>query len=120
MPVHVALGALVADGTLDPATLGSPQLMSYLDLRWLPAAGATAGAAAAAAHRSGFHFTGTGRTRNASMWFNREHDRLYVFAQVPSTAEARASIGRYLDAVAAVLDDVLAGRGADDPLGVTA
>ncbi|MDQ1106448.1 hypothetical protein [Nocardioides zeae] len=120
MPVHVALGALVADGTLDPATLGSPQLMSYLDLRWLPAAGATAGAAAAAAHRSGFHFTGMGRTRNASMWFNRDHERLYVFAQVPATTEARASIERYLDAVTAVLDDVLAGRGADEPLGVTA
>lgn len=93
MPVHVALGAMVAHGVIGPDQIGSPQLISYLDLRRFstmcrPGAGA-------AAYETGLHFTGEGRTANASLWINREHDRLQLGAQTPDTPVAQAAVDRY-------------------------
>ncbi|MBM9460935.1 hypothetical protein JK386_13605 [Nocardioides sp. zg-536] len=116
MPVHVALGVLLAEGTLSPESLGSPQLLSYLDLRWLP--GATGQGAGATAYRRGLHFTGEGRTRNASSWFNRDANRLYVAVQAPDTEQALASTVRYYDEVRVVLRSLA--HDGDAPLGLGA
>ncbi|TYL46265.1 hypothetical protein FXB39_14000 [Nocardioides sp. BGMRC 2183] len=101
MPVHAALGHLLLEGTLSPESLGSPQLLSYLDLRWFPGARGTG--AAADAYREGLHFTGEGRTRNASSWFNRDDERLYVAVQAPDTPEAALSVRQYFGQVRSLL-----------------
>jgi hypothetical protein len=87
-PVNLVLETLVRTQVCPPEALGSPQLLSYLDLRWFPGAGRPADA-------RGVHFTGCGRTSNASLWINREDDRLALLAQVPDTAQAAESVGRY-------------------------
>ena len=89
VPVHAALGVMLAAGVLDPASLGSPQLISYLDLRRFPGVGRPA-------YDNGLHFTGEGRTANASLWVNRDHERLYVVTQTPDTPAAQAAVDRYL------------------------
>jgi hypothetical protein len=89
VPVHAALGVMLADGVLDPASLGSPQLISYLDLRRFPGVGRPA-------YDRGLHFTGEGRTANASLWVNRDHDRLYLVTQTPDTPAAQAAVDRYV------------------------
>lgn len=89
VPVHAALGVMLADGVLDPASLGSPQLISYLDLRRFPGAGRPA-------YDRGLHFTGEGRTANASLWVNRDHERLYLVMQTPDTPAAQAAADRYI------------------------
>lgn len=103
MPVHVVLAELLGSGRLDPAAVGSPQLVSYLDLRWFPGADTPAFA-------SGVHFTGEGRTGNASMWVNRDADRLYVLAQTPDTATAQAAVTTYHECLREVLDAAAHGR----------
>lgn len=107
LPVHAALGAMLADGTLGPDAVGSPQLFSYLDLRWFPAVGAPG--LAGAAESSGLHFTGEGRTRNASLWFNRDHEELYVLCQVPDNPTALRSVTAYVGSLAALLRGLAAG-----------
>lgn len=116
VPVHAALGVMLAGGVLDPASLGSPQLISYLDLRRFPGAGRPA-------YDNGLHFTGEGRTANASLWVNRDHERLYVVTQTPDTPAAQAAVDRYLAelratfaAAVAVRDERLEATGAG-PLG---
>ncbi|MCP2264239.1 condensation domain-containing protein [Promicromonospora thailandica] len=89
VPVHAALGVMLAGGVLDPASLGSPQLISYLDLRRFPGAGRPA-------YANGLHFTGEGRTANASLWVNRDHERLYVVMQTPDVPSAQAAADRYV------------------------
>lgn len=89
VPVHAALGVMLADGVLDPASLGSPQLISYLDLRRFPGVGRPA-------YDRGLHFTGEGRTANASLWVNRDHERLYLVMQTPDTPAAQAAADRYI------------------------
>jgi len=95
-PVPLVLETLVRSGTLAPEQLGSPQLVSYIDLRWFPGAGTPA-------HDNGVHFTGLGRTANASMWVNRDHERLYVVAQTPDTPRAQAAVTTYHGLFRAVL-----------------
>lgn len=120
VPVHAALFHLIGEGVLDPASLGSPQLMSYLDVRWLPG-GQTAGGAREA-HDRGMHFTAEGRTRNASSWFNRSAERLWVGIQVPNTPEAMASVQTYYGVVREVMQGLARGENVTlaAPAGVTA
>ncbi|MFC3950404.1 condensation domain-containing protein [Aeromicrobium fastidiosum] len=96
MPVHVALAEMVRSGVVRPETLGSPQLVSYLDLRRFPGAGRPA-------HERGVHFTGAGRTANASMWVNRDSRRLYLAMQHPDTPQAHESTDLYRRTVARTL-----------------
>ena len=101
MPAHVALAEMLRTGVLGPDGVGSPQLVSYLDVRRFPGAGRTA-------HERGVHFTGEGRTANASMWVNRDAERLYIGLQHPDTPEAHAAVTRYcsvLERVAGALAD---------------
>lgn len=101
VPVHAALAAMIELGELDPASVGSPQLLSYLDLRWFPDVRGTG--SARSAFERGHHFTAEGRTRNASSWFNRDAESLYVVCQVPDTTVARAASDRYYGEVIQIL-----------------
>jgi hypothetical protein len=102
MPVHVALGALLMSGLATVEQLGSPQLVSYLDLRKFPGVGSEA-------YDRGMHFTGTGRTGNASLWINREDGRLQLGAQTPDTREAQEAVSVYFATVREVLLEALQG-----------
>jgi len=93
MPVHVAIGALLMSGMTTLEQLGSPQLVSYLDLRKFPGTGLEA-------HDRGIHFTGVGRTGNASMWINREEGRLQVGAQTPDTPKAQGAVDTFFGLLA--------------------
>lgn len=110
VPVHAALGVMLSGGVLDPASLGSPQLISYLDLRRFPGVGQRA-------YDEGLHFTGEGRTANASLWVNRDHERLYVVMQTPDVPSAQAATDRYLAELTATF---VAAAGDDAPHGEAA
>ncbi|MGA9871514.1 MAG: condensation domain-containing protein [Rhodococcus sp. (in: high G+C Gram-positive bacteria)] len=99
VPVHAVLGALAADGTLGSELAVAPNMLSYIDFRWFPGVGRPADA-------RGEHFTGEGRTSNASMWINRDADHLYLCAQVPDNDVAAASVARYHAHLRAVLEAV--------------
>ena len=103
MPVHVALAEMVRSGAVRPEALGSPQLVSYLDLRRFPGSGRPA-------HERGVHFTGAGRTANASMWVNRDAERVYVGMQHPDTSRAHTTTHLYRGAVARVLQAMADGE----------
>ncbi|NPC96345.1 hypothetical protein [Nocardioides sp. zg-DK7169] len=107
-PVPLVLETLVRSGTVAPDHLGSPQLVSYIDLRWFSGVGAPA-------HDRGVHFTGLGRTSNASMWVNRDAGRLYVVAQTPDTPEAQAAVTTYHGLLRAVLRAAARGERIDPP-----
>ncbi|MGI5187471.1 hypothetical protein ACQEVI_04920 [Promicromonospora sp. CA-289599] len=105
VPVHAALGVMLADGVLDPDALGSPQLISYLDLRRFPGAGRPA-------YDNGLHFTGEGCTANASLWVNRDHERLYLVTQSPDAPAAQAAVDRYIAELAATFEAAVGGPSA--------
>jgi len=105
MPVHVALGALLASGFTTPDELGSPQLISYLDLRRFPGIGTPA-------YDNGIHFTGEGRTGNASMWIQRDVDRLQLGAQIPDTEQAQRAVAEHHDRAIDLLRRAARGSGA--------
>jgi hypothetical protein len=98
-PVHAVLGALAADGTLGSELAVSPNMLSYIDFRWFPGVGRPADS-------RGEHFTGEGRTSNASMWINRDADHLYLVAQVPDNDIAAASVERYHSHLQNILETV--------------
>ncbi|GAB2472804.1 condensation domain-containing protein [Promicromonospora xylanilytica] len=107
VPVHAALGVMLAGGVLDPASLGSPQLISYLDLRRFPGVGRPA-------YDRGLHFTGEGRTANASLWINRDHERLYLVTQTPDAPAAQAAVDRYVAELTATFRAAAGADGATD------
>ncbi len=102
MPVHAAIGFMLADGTTTPEQLYNPQMVSYLDLRRFPGADLPA-------YRNALHFTGEGRVGTCSMWINRDDTTLYLCFRVPDNGTARASAERYADAVETALAKALAG-----------
>ncbi|MGH3351822.1 MAG: condensation domain-containing protein [Nocardioides sp.] len=99
-PVHVPLGAMIAGGVLEATELASPQMVSYLDVRKFPGAGTTP-------FETGLHFTGEGRTGNASLWVNRFADRFELATQSPDTVAGGRAVVTCFQAV----HDVLAGLG---------
>lgn len=98
-PVHVALGAMVAGGVLAPSELASPQMVSYLDVRKFPGAGTTP-------FDTGLHFTGEGRTANASLWVNRFADRFELATQSPDTEQGGRAVATFFEALHDVLADL--------------
>lgn len=102
VPAHAALGQLMASGRLRPEAITSPNMLSYLDLRWVPGAGRQADLRAE-------HFTGEGRTANGSMWINRDADGLYIAMQSPDTPEAQEAVGRYLTHLRSLIRDIACG-----------
>lgn len=105
MPAHVALAEMLRTGVLGPEGVGSPQLVSYLDVRRFPGAGRPA-------HERGVHFTGEGRTANASLWVNRDAARLYVGVQHPATPQAHESVAQYCGTLARTLEALADGSAA--------
>ncbi|MER7556614.1 condensation domain-containing protein [Nocardioides sp. NPDC126508] len=98
-PVHVPLGAMVAGGVLAPTELASPQMVSYLDVRKFPGAGTEP-------FDTGLHFTGEGRTANASLWVNRFADRFELATQSPDTEQGGRAVVTYVEALRDVLADL--------------
>lgn len=104
-PVHAALGVLLAEGAIDPAVVASPQMVTYLDLRWFPAPPATSDLLV---------FTGEGRTGNASLWITRDDDGLRITTQRPDNPVAADSVSRWFR----TLRDILAAAVAADTVEV--
>ncbi|MFE1593346.1 condensation domain-containing protein [Nocardia sp. NPDC058705] len=87
-PLSSVLSALLTSGADPSAVLTSPNMLSYMDFRRFPGAGT-------APYERGMLFTGEGETANASMWFNRDANHLYLGCQSPSTAFAQRQLARY-------------------------
>ncbi|GAA1481463.1 condensation domain-containing protein [Gordonia sinesedis] len=99
VPVGAALSAMVAAGASPSAVVTAPNLLSYIDFRWFPGAGEPA-------YDRGVIFTGEGRTANASLWINRDHDSLYLGSQTPDTPFAQLQVRRYFDHLCSVIQHV--------------
>lgn len=99
-PAHGALGVLIASGELDPSIIGNPQMVSYLDFRWFPAA---------AALRDALLFTGEGVTDHASIWISRTDEGLFAATQRPDNDIAEESVAVYFQMLREVLDEVVVG-----------
>lgn len=93
-PVHASLGHLILSGQVDPSVMGSPQMVTYLDLGWFEE---PAGADIRL-------FTGFGRTSNANLWVYRNTDGLGIGSQAPDNPTARQSVETYV----ATVHDILA------------
>ncbi len=100
VPAQSVIGALLQSGTALEDVTASPNLLSYIDFRRFPGDGHPA-------YDRGVLFTGEGRTANASMWFNRDHERLYLGSQTPDTTPAQLQVKRYHEHLWSVLDRVV-------------
>lgn len=100
VPAQSVIGALLSSGAALEDVTASPNLLSYIDFRRFPGDGHTA-------YDRGVLFTGEGRTANASMWFNRDHDRLYLGSQTPDTTLAQLQVKRYHEHLWSVFDRVI-------------
>ncbi|OZG26931.1 acyltransferase [Williamsia sp. 1138] len=87
VPVHAALAYLAAEGSIDLES-GSPQMVSFFDLRRLPRADDPAKKAA-------LILPGRGRTRNANMWINRGDFGIRLLYQFPDNDTARKNTAEY-------------------------
>lgn len=92
-PVHASLGHLILSGQVAPSVMGSPQMVTYLDLGWFEE---PAGADIRL-------FTGFGRTVNANLWIHRNADGLGVGCQAPDNPTARESVDTYVATVRDIL-----------------
>ena len=95
-------GACCVRGVTTPERLGSPQLLSYLDMRRFPGAGGQV-------YAEGVHYPGEGRTANTSMWVQRDDDGLYVVFQCPDLPGIPQRCTRFAEGVATVLRHLAAG-----------
>lgn len=102
VPVHAALGAMLARGITTPERLGSPQMVSYLDMRRFAGAGGEP-------YDHGMHFTGLGRTANSSVWIQREDESLYAATIHPVDPTVRDRAVGFLRTVGDVLGQVAEG-----------
>ncbi|APE34354.1 hypothetical protein BOX37_10770 [Nocardia mangyaensis] len=101
VPLQAVLGALLASGADPAAVTASPNMLSYMDFRRFPGAGTTP-------YERGMLFTGEGETANASMWFNRDAEHLYLGCQSPGTPFAQQQLARYHAHLRGVFDAVAA------------
>lgn len=99
LPVQSALAAMIAAGATADDVVSAPNLLSYIDFRWFPGDGTPA-------YDRGVIFTGEGRTANASVWINRDHERLYLGSQTPGTPFAQRQVHRYFTHLCEVIGDV--------------
>lgn len=93
-PVHASLGHLIGTGQVDASVMGSPQMVTYLDLGWFDEP----------ADADVRLFTGVGRTANANLWISRNDAGLGLSCQAPDNPTARESVRTYV----ATLREVLA------------
>lgn len=99
VPVRSALAAMIAAGASAEDVVAAPNLLSYIDFRWFPGDGQQA-------YDNGHIFTGQGRTANASVWVNRDHDSLYLGSQTPDTPLAQYQVRRFFDRFRAIIEEV--------------
>lgn len=99
VPVGAAMAAMMAAGASMESVVTAPNMLSYIDFRWFPGSGDDA-------YDRGVIFTGEGRTGNASLWINRDHDSVYLGSQTPDTPVAQYQVRRYFEHLAAVIDRV--------------
>ncbi|MEV0432514.1 condensation domain-containing protein [Nocardia sp. NPDC050413] len=99
VPLSAVLTALLSAGADPAAVTASPNMLSYLDFRRFPGAGT-------APYERGMLFTGEGETANASMWFNRDAEHLYLGCQSPATPFAQHQLARYHAHLRSVFDAV--------------
>lgn len=102
MPVHVAIMNMALAGVLAVEDIGSPQMLSYLDMRRFPGAGLVP-------FDTGIHFTGVGRTGNCNLWANRYEERLQLGVQSPDTPHAQRSVDAWFETVTDVFADIVSG-----------
>ncbi|WP_267617802.1 condensation domain-containing protein [Gordonia bronchialis] len=100
VPVHAALAVLSEEGVLRELD-GSPQMVTFIDIRRVPYGDRPE-------LRSAELFTAAGRTRNANMWLVRYADELRVVSQIPDNTTARSSMTPFLDAVRTHLQEFAA------------
>lgn len=100
VPAQSVIAALLKSGASPADVAASPNLLSYIDFRRFPGYGGQA-------YDRGVLFTGEGRTANASMWFNRDDERLYLGSQTPDTTLAQLQVKRYHEHLWSVFDRVV-------------
>lgn len=101
VPVHGALAEMIRRGITTPEQLGSPQMVSFLDLRRFPGAGGEV-------YDRAVHYTGEGRTANTSIWVQRDHDGLSATMVVPDRADIIDECHSYMGELAQVLARIAA------------
>ncbi|MGP9723038.1 condensation domain-containing protein [Corynebacterium sp. AOP40-9SA-29] len=97
-PVHASLGHLIGTGQVDASVMGSPQMVTYLDLGWFDEP----------ANADVRLFTGVGRTANANLWISRNDAGLGLACQAPDNPTARESVRTYVATVREVLAEAAA------------
>ncbi|MDN8624361.1 MULTISPECIES: hypothetical protein [Corynebacterium] len=99
-PVHASIMPLLAAGAVDASIFDSPQLVTYMDLSWFT-------------EPQGSNIrllTGTGKTKNASLWVFRNPDGLFVGSQAPDNPVAAESLRTFFHAFREAVQDAVAGR----------
>ena len=101
VPAHAVLGLLAASGDFVPDAT-SPQMVSYLDFRRLADADSPEISAAGV-------MPGSGRTRNANLWVNRNDEGIHLLTHIPDNPTSIASVDAFHDRVIAFLVEYAAG-----------
>ena len=88
---------LLSTGVVDASIFDSPQLVTYMDLSWF-------------AEPEGANIrllTGTGNTKNASLWVFRNPDGLVVGSQAPDNPTAAESFRTFFRAFRDAVHDAV-------------
>lgn len=96
-PVHASIMPLLAAGAVDASIFDSPQLVTYMDLSWFT-------------EPQGSNIrllTGTGKTKNASLWVFRNPDGLLVGSQAPDNPVAAESLRTFFHAFRNAVQDTV-------------
>ncbi|MEJ4113532.1 acyltransferase [Corynebacterium kroppenstedtii] len=96
-PVHASIMPLLSTGVVDASIFDSPQLVTYMDLSWF-------------AEPEGANIrllTGTGNTKNASLWVFRNPDGLVVGSQAPDNPTAAESFRTFFRAFRDAVHDAV-------------
>lgn len=99
-PVHASIMPLLATGAVDASIFDSPQLVTYMDLSWFT-------------EPQGSNIrllTGTGKTKNASLWVFRNPDGLLVGSQAPDNPVAAESLQTFFHAFRDAVQDAVSRR----------
>ena len=102
-PVHASIMPLLAAGAVDASIFDSPQLVTYMDLSWFT-------------EPEGSNIrllTGTGKTKNASLWVFRNPDGLLVGSQAPDNPVAAESLQTFFHAFRDAVQDAVQNAASD-------
>ena len=102
-PVHASIMPLLAAGAVDASIFDIPQLVTYMDLSWFT-------------EPEGSNIrllTGTGKTKNASLWVFRNPDGLLVGSQAPDNPVAAESLQTFFHAFRDAVQDAVQNAASD-------